>query len=153
MTTTDPRREQIRRILAEADGFNYECLEPHDYQRHVDALLAAAVSSVPPPADRAALRDRIAEALERADYRPDMRRGDLADAIMPVLPAPADRAAVLCEAADRYATLVDQNEAYELAEHGEIDHESRLQFEAVRDVVTGLRRMAAEEQPAEDAAP
>ncbi|MFL5910516.1 MAG: hypothetical protein ACJ768_08135 [Gaiellaceae bacterium] len=49
---------------------------------------------------RAALRDRIAEALEQADYRPDMRRGDLADAIMPVLPAPADRAAVLREAAD-----------------------------------------------------
>lgn len=49
--------------------------------------------------DRARLRDRIAEALEEADYRPDMRRGDLADAIMPVLPAPADRSAVLREAA------------------------------------------------------
>lgn len=31
------------------------------------------------------LRDRIAEALEQADYRLDMRRGDLADAVMPVL--------------------------------------------------------------------
>jgi hypothetical protein len=73
----------------------------------------------------------------------------IAEALRPVLPPPADRAAVLREAADRYATLVDQNEAYELAEHGAIDHESRLQFEAVRDVVTGLRRMAAEAQPAQ----
>ncbi|MFF5842157.1 hypothetical protein ACFY74_11890 [Streptomyces massasporeus] len=48
-------------------------------------------------AARAALRNRIAEALEQADYRPDMRRGDLADAVLPVLPAPVDRAAVLRE--------------------------------------------------------
>jgi hypothetical protein len=33
-------REQLRRALAEADGFNYEGLEPHDYQRHVDAVMA-----------------------------------------------------------------------------------------------------------------
>jgi hypothetical protein len=32
-----------------------------------------------------ALRQPIAEALEQADYRMDMRRGDLADAIMPVI--------------------------------------------------------------------
>ncbi len=37
---TGDRREQIRRALAEADGFAYEGLEPHDYQRHADALLA-----------------------------------------------------------------------------------------------------------------
>ncbi|MYU24506.1 hypothetical protein [Streptomyces sp. SID8352] len=42
-----------------------------------------------PVVDRAALRDLIADALERADYRPDMRRGDLADAVLAVLPAPA----------------------------------------------------------------
>ena len=35
--------------------------------------------------DRSALRNQIAEALEAADYRPDMRRGDLADAVMPVI--------------------------------------------------------------------
>lgn len=33
-------REAIRRACAEADGFQYEHLEPHDYQRHADALLA-----------------------------------------------------------------------------------------------------------------
>ncbi|MCX5000904.1 hypothetical protein [Streptomyces longwoodensis] len=74
----------------------------------------------------------------------------IAAVVMAVLPEHTDRAAVLREAADRYATLVDQNEAYELAEHGQIDHETRIQFEAVRDVVTGLRRMADEAQPGHD---
>ncbi|MFJ7176450.1 hypothetical protein ACIQXA_08580 [Streptomyces massasporeus] len=37
------------------------------------------------PSRRAGLRDEIAAALEAADYRMDMRRGDLADAVMPVL--------------------------------------------------------------------
>jgi hypothetical protein len=97
-------------------------------------------------AERAALRDRIAEALEQADYRPDMRRGDLADAIMPVLPPPANRGAVLREAADRYAKLTDQNEAYD-REHGQLDEVARIQHGTVRDVVTGLRRMADEAQP------
>jgi hypothetical protein len=53
------------------------------------APVASAVSL--PPADqtapsrRAGLRDEIAAALEAADYRMDMRRGDLADAVLPVL--------------------------------------------------------------------
>ncbi|MFB7647171.1 hypothetical protein ACFC0S_16965 [Streptomyces sp. NPDC056084] len=42
--------------------------------------------------DQPTLRDRIAQALEEADYRLDMRRGDLADAVMAVLPD-AQRAA------------------------------------------------------------
>ncbi|KUN03174.1 hypothetical protein AQI95_24775 [Streptomyces yokosukanensis] len=51
-----PDRDAIRRVLAEADGFAFDCLEPHDYQRHVDALLAlpAASAVVSPPTDRAA---------------------------------------------------------------------------------------------------
>ncbi|MCX4993814.1 hypothetical protein [Streptomyces longwoodensis] len=115
------------------------------------------------------LRDRITEALlttRRTDYADHNVKADhrnhrydarcalcaydvdaLAAAVLAMLPAPTDRAAVLREAADRYAALVDQNEAYELAEHGQIDHETSLQFEAVRDVVTGLRRMADETQP------
>ncbi|MGW7283986.1 hypothetical protein ACWGH4_00545 [Streptomyces sp. NPDC054847] len=31
------------------------------------------------------LRQLIADALEAADYRPDMRRGDLADAVLPIV--------------------------------------------------------------------
>ncbi|MDX3074600.1 hypothetical protein [Streptomyces sp. MI02-7b] len=42
------------------------------------------------------LRDPIAEALERADYRQDMRRGDLADAIMPVIGAALDGPVCRC---------------------------------------------------------
>lgn len=37
------------------------------------------------PSRRAGLRDQIANALEAADYRRDMQRGDLADAVLPVL--------------------------------------------------------------------
>jgi hypothetical protein len=63
------------------------------------------------------------------------------------------RSAALRDAADQYATLADQNEAYELAEHGSIDNESRLQLEAVRDVAAGLRRMADEAQAETEAQP
>jgi hypothetical protein len=120
-------------------------------------IAAAAVSSAgqAPATDQAALRDRIADILAAADgwkWAPGFKAQsptwhgyqERAAAVVAVLPAPTDPAAVLREAADQYARLVDQNEAYELAEHGEIDHESRLQYEAVRDVVTGLRRMAVE---------
>lgn len=37
------------------------------------------------PSRRAELRDQIAAALEAAEYRRDMQRGDLADAVLPVL--------------------------------------------------------------------
>jgi hypothetical protein len=109
-----------------------------------------APAGVAPATDQAALRELVVEALYDA-RRPGLGGlteaeavARMADAVLAVLPAPVDRAAVLREAADRYATLIDQNEAYELAEHGAIDHESRLQHEAVRDVVIGLRRMADE---------
>ncbi|MBZ6211695.1 hypothetical protein KVH31_34940 [Streptomyces olivaceus] len=36
-------RETLRRVLAEADEFSYEDLEPHDYQKHVDGVLAAVL--------------------------------------------------------------------------------------------------------------
>lgn len=103
-----------------------------------------------PPADRAALRDRIAAAVREESSRVDDIA--IADAVLAVLPPPVSRADVLREAADLYAKLADQNEAYELADHGSIDHESRLQYEAVRDVVAGLRRMADEAQPGAEAA-
>lgn len=79
---TPDRRTQIRRVLAEADGFGFASLEPHDYQRHADAILALfepdllraqaeahqyrtalegvarkAAVSVPPPAPRAVWRE------------------------------------------------------------------------------------------------
>lgn len=61
----------------------------------------------PAPADRAALRDRIAATLDEAFQSFDPERtedaqlsGHLADAVLAVLPAPADRAAVLAATAD-----------------------------------------------------
>lgn len=95
---TPDRREQIRRVLAEADGFDFASLEPHDdYQQQAEAILALfepellraqaeahqyrtalqgvarkAAVSVPPPApradDQAALRDRIAAAIRAFDF-------------------------------------------------------------------------------------
>jgi hypothetical protein len=59
------------------------------------------------PTDRAALRDRIRRALCEAEgfgWDTDMLEhdeyGEVADAVLAVLPAPADRAAILREAAD-----------------------------------------------------
>lgn len=56
---SDGLREQIRRALAGADGFDYDHLEPHDYQQHVDAVLAARDQEM------VALRERLRKA-ERA---------------------------------------------------------------------------------------
>ncbi|MFE6716809.1 hypothetical protein ACFVDU_04375 [Streptomyces albidoflavus] len=61
--------------------------------------------SEPRPADD--LRDRIAEAIADATGNNWPAQAFLveADAVMTVLPAPADRATVLCEAADRLDRL------------------------------------------------
>jgi hypothetical protein len=96
-------------------------------------------------ADRAALRDRIADTLAAADgwrwvsdsdkARSSTYRGyqTRADAVLAVLPAPADRAAILREAADVAARFNSdcQNCAVEL------------------EVATKLRRMAGEAQQPE----
>ncbi|MEU7243405.1 hypothetical protein [Streptomyces sparsogenes] len=40
---SDARRDRYRRAIADADDvFAYEQLEPHDYQRHTDAVMAVA---------------------------------------------------------------------------------------------------------------
>lgn len=43
---SDDLRAWIRRACAEADGFNFEGLEPYDYQRHADAVLAIVQAKV-----------------------------------------------------------------------------------------------------------
>ncbi|MEU9661886.1 hypothetical protein [Streptomyces chartreusis] len=60
------------------------------------------------------------------------------------------RSTVLREAADRYAKLADQNEAYD-REQGDLDEEARLQHGTVRDVAAGLRRLADKAQQQEPA--
>ncbi|MGW8702884.1 hypothetical protein ACWGOK_39265 [Streptomyces eurythermus] len=119
-----------------------------------------------PPADlvtpsrRAGLRNEIAAALETADYRMDMRRGDLADAVVPVLyrewpwlRAEAEDAAVL--------PAPDQQAALERAADTAEDVALRLRGECLLDqmngayeVMTELRRLAAEApQPDTEARP
>ncbi|MGW0566119.1 hypothetical protein [Streptomyces tauricus] len=116
------------------------------------AQLGAADAGMPHPepvADRALLRQRIASALAGTTLRPPVQHSlAMADAVLAVLPVPADQAAAirraaLREAADRYTKLADQNEAYD-REHGDLDEAARLTHGAVRDVAAGLRRMAAE---------
>ncbi|MDX2528012.1 coiled-coil domain-containing protein [Streptomyces europaeiscabiei] len=92
------------------------------FNRNTAAPAAAVPVAAPPTTEQTALRERVAEALldhlsRTADIRPgrdgdlafmpevtDAERMRLADAVLAVLPAPADRAAVLREAADDLAT-------------------------------------------------
>jgi hypothetical protein len=112
-----PDRDAIRRVLAEADGFKFDCLEAHDYQRHVDALLALfATPAAQSPADRAALRERIAKAVERLHetgglYALDAGEPErIADAVLALLPPAVDPAA---HRADRAAVLEETATALE----------------------------------------
>ncbi|MEU1133560.1 hypothetical protein ABZ383_27510 [Streptomyces sp. NPDC005900] len=68
-------RTRLRRACAEADGFEFEALERHDYQKHADRLMA-----VIPAVDQyyAALRDR-ADAVARELHRRLQRLQDLCD--------------------------------------------------------------------------
>jgi len=43
---TDDLRTQIRRACAEADGFTFDSLEPHDYQQHANKLLATVPAEI-----------------------------------------------------------------------------------------------------------
>ncbi|MFE4867671.1 hypothetical protein [Streptomyces sp. NPDC056682] len=65
MTDQPTLRNRIRQILAEADGFSYDCLEPHDYQRHADAILALP-GVLSAPVDRAAVLREAADDLATA---------------------------------------------------------------------------------------
>jgi hypothetical protein len=116
-------RDELRRAVCEAEGFVWDSdmLEPDEYGDHADTVLAVlyrewpwlraeaedAASAVVPAADRAALKTRIAAAVQPPlmDTLPKpiaaVRADEVADVVLAVLPAPADRAAVLRETADR----------------------------------------------------
>ncbi|MFE7899213.1 hypothetical protein ACFU3E_17120 [Streptomyces sp. NPDC057424] len=91
------------------------------------------------PADRAALRDRIAEALRPwvLDSGHGAEERAAADAVLAVLPPPVSRADGLREAAD-----VAERVAIKRHEQHEIERE-----QGALDVMTQLRRMADEAQP------
>lgn len=105
---------------------------------------------VPVPADRDALRQRIADALRYWVHPTD--RGEAADAVLDVLPEltgqTTDRAAAraegLREAADFYERVLNQS----------LDPASDPRYcTAVRDIVMGLRRRADETQPTTEPEP
>ncbi|MFD9249595.1 hypothetical protein [Streptomyces bottropensis] len=121
----------------------------------VELLLdGPAVSVVPPATNQAALREQVAEALRRAPFeelRADWtapngplkitaRIDDLADAVLAVLPAPVDRAAVLTEAATRYEEILAK---------ADTGRDPRY-WTAVRALTLGLRAMADGERPEGD---
>ncbi|MEU7737863.1 hypothetical protein AB0B51_33180 [Streptomyces griseus] len=108
-----------------------------------------AAAAPPAPADRAATRDRIRRAICEAsgfDWLPDElmepdEYGEHADAVLAVLGAPADRAAVLREA----ATALEKRAA-ELADHADEQASDALEDRAQEWVWAAdhLRRLAGE---------
>ncbi|NED75328.1 hypothetical protein G3I51_23995 [Streptomyces sp. SID9944] len=106
--TTD-RRARYAKAMALHDGHpewptEYEDDE-RDYLRRADAAIkvADAERAVSPPVDRAALRDRIAALFRHppgVERLGDATPGEIADAVLAVLPEPADRAAEWRAAAD-----------------------------------------------------
>jgi hypothetical protein len=99
-------RDGIRRALAEADGFNFDSLERHDYQKHADMVLAV----LPSPADRAAVLLRAADAIDRETQalkdagvlEPDKFRPcrDASAQLREMTALPVDRTAVVAATAD-----------------------------------------------------
>ncbi|WP_032761289.1 hypothetical protein, partial [Streptomyces alboviridis] len=98
--------------------------------------------------EREGLRNAVRAVLKQAAVLPATTNHDTDTGGFELRGDTEIRTAVLREAADQYAKLTDQNEAYD-REHGELDEEARLRHEVVRDVVAGLRRMADETADAE----
>lgn len=105
-----------------------------------------------PPADRAALRDHIAEAFARYDWNvapvfrsvtPNADHYGLADAVLAVLPEPASRAPVLLWAADFAESLRQFEPAFGARKSAQVSENV-----GILRVADALRRTAAEEQPA-----
>jgi len=98
-------RETFARWCAALDGTEQPTTtEQPDENARLIAEYQAAILRI------LALREPIAEALEQADYSGNMRRGDLADAIMPVIRAtvaegPADPEALHAKVEEATATL------------------------------------------------
>lgn len=127
--------------------------------------VAPAVVSSPPATDRATVRDRVAEALHAhlartADIRltrggeyafmpeiTDPERMRITDAVLAVLPPPADRAAVLLEVADWLKAWRP-----EFFERWAVVEQDRYEG-GVDDAAAELRRMADEAQQSEGECP
>ncbi|MER6191803.1 hypothetical protein [Streptomyces cyaneofuscatus] len=105
------------------------------------------LTAAPEPEPDTALRDRIAAVLwPLTDWNgEELNAVAAADAVMPVLaapPAPADRAAHYREAARAITSRQAEAEAKERVAHGDLDHETVLVGEAIRDAAKHLVRLA-----------
>ncbi|MEU6661224.1 hypothetical protein [Streptomyces sp. NPDC046821] len=93
---SEPRLTARQRILNLLTG-RAACPAPRpvdEAEQLLDAYQTETLAQRAVPASAGGdLRARIAQALEEADYRMDMRRGDLADAVLAVLPKPVDQTA------------------------------------------------------------
>jgi hypothetical protein len=118
---------------------------------------AASAPVSPAPADWIALRDRVAVVLAEADgweYAKGLGLRDmsesmqqhydkLADAVVAVLPEPADRAAILREAADAIEEAQHLRDDTVNEALGFLDHNTEQQHKAVHRSSALLRRLAA----------
>ncbi|MFJ3084673.1 hypothetical protein ACIPJG_33655 [Streptomyces halstedii] len=119
-------------------------LDPERTAALRDALAGPESTPPPAPADRAATRDRIRRAIGEASgftWLPDElmepdEYGEHADAVLAVLDAPADRAAVLNAVAAQYEQM--------LADIGADTAQDPRYWTGVQHVTLGLRRLAGE---------
>ena len=138
------RAESVREYIDLPDDVNG--LAARDVPDLIDEIRRQRAQNT---AGQAGLRDRIRRAFCEAEgfaWDTDMLEPDeyceQADAVLAVLPAPADRAAVLREAADHVEAMMA--EAYERAlSEDEIGYGNGLE-----NAMQELRRLAAEAQPA-----
>lgn len=144
--TTDRLRDAARRALDSLNDLIADSSDPGTEALGARFELETGLTNTPapPPADRAALREQIAEALythshpgwaiRYSDLNRDERDTYLAraDAVLAVLPEPTNRAAVLRD----FLWRLEQSAGDAAAEKFLDDNPE-------------LRRMAAEEQPAE----
>ncbi|WP_442803625.1 hypothetical protein OG411_29840 [Streptomyces pseudogriseolus] len=96
-----------------------------------------------PATNHTDLRDRIAQAIEDAPYRPETRRSlQLADAVLAVLPAPTDRAATLRgfvrQLTDRLSNCCEECDACAVIARDLADAELRRLADETPDTQTAL---------------
>jgi hypothetical protein len=176
--TTSPQPDLQARIYDSLVAFNavacWQVLQLAQMRQHLAEHLATDLAAAPVPApaptDQAAIRDRIAARLakefttdgattqgmavsfEGPDGWPATRMvtpDEAAAAVLAVLPAPADRAAVLREAAAAIQDVIDRDRARFPARSND-----RAALGAARQIVLGLidgpRHMAAKAQQPTD---
>ncbi|CAM5591120.1 hypothetical protein [Streptomyces purpurascens] len=121
--------------------------EVHQYRTALQGVARASSAGQAPATDRAALRERIAETLwPLTDWDGDQLNAErAADAVLAVVPAPTDRAAVLTAADRKFLSFALDQAAEEMSLGDGFTDEDSAALEK-------LRRMTVEAQPGPDLA-